>query len=362
MIEQNQHCELIDRGYLVTASEFDPSATAGIRIQGQWTAHVIGGDFDFLQILTRCDGMPTPSYGEAMNGIEFQVQLWSKPRSQAPSIAVRGSALQLGPVMQSGTLLLQTGQTYTFDIVDTGAWVTFTLTDGVNSALAWAAVIADNTTSRHVVFHNRENISGTNVAWLDDVAISAYGAVMPATAANVEGNAAYSGFPALPQSRTQVLMQPSAFGTQPTSGTITELQFRRDQGSVALAAGTATVQVTLGTAGRTPTTMSSTFAENWGARQQVAYPLPPASVAGAAIDTQAAVIEGATVSFTQALHLTIGGLPAAPYQSIATIGLGPTGVRAAGYAAPVTRLVLAVSGTATRPDATRYCGGFSGDV
>lgn len=62
------HVEFTNRGFLDTVREF-VAAAGGVRITGKWTydAAPIG---DFLQVLTRTDGVPQGTYGEVQTGVE----------------------------------------------------------------------------------------------------------------------------------------------------------------------------------------------------------------------------------------------------------------------------------------------------
>ena len=68
---------LVSPGYLISLHDIPglnriEVANGGLRITGTWTRQTT--DFDFLQVLTRSDGVPTGyfgTFGETQNGVEF---------------------------------------------------------------------------------------------------------------------------------------------------------------------------------------------------------------------------------------------------------------------------------------------------
>jgi hypothetical protein len=73
--EQNQHIELTDRGYLVTANQYDPSLVGPLTLTGTWTFNSATNSFqqeDRTGVITRSDAVPYgPPYGEVHNGVGF---------------------------------------------------------------------------------------------------------------------------------------------------------------------------------------------------------------------------------------------------------------------------------------------------
>jgi hypothetical protein len=171
---RNGQVVIQNRGHLNTTDEFDPAALGGLRITGEWTA----GDAsdDFLQILTRSDGIPVPPYGETRNGLEFRAQTLAV--SEAPSyltITGRGDASgTVTDVTSPGSLHIAPGQTYRFEVVDEGVAVRFTLTHARDPAQS--RTVRGRSTYRAptnlVTFHNRELCcNGSHTALLDNVKI-----------------------------------------------------------------------------------------------------------------------------------------------------------------------------------------------
>lgn len=176
-IETNQRMELTGRAHLVTAQEFDPDAAGGLRIEGVWTylASPACCDFDLLQILTRSDGVPSGTYGETANGLEFR---WYWDGSV--SIGKRGPHIVLGRDTPGVLVMPVLGQSYRFRCVDAGTTASFTLFDMQWTPLSTASVdiVSDSTSVKRVVFHNRENIGGIRRVALDDVSIESLGTVV----------------------------------------------------------------------------------------------------------------------------------------------------------------------------------------
>ena len=167
VVQENGHVRLTGRGHLLTRDEYDPEVEGGLYIKGKWT--YTGGD-DFLQILTRSDGLPDPANccGETQNGIEF----YANQTNNGVGIRVRGFEFTLTGNQGLGDIRLNAGATYEFYIIDDGAgnlgfciWEEGNRANaaGVQDTLSFAAA-----TSNHVVFHNRE---GGRTSRLEEVEI-----------------------------------------------------------------------------------------------------------------------------------------------------------------------------------------------
>lgn len=166
--ERNQRAEIVNRGHLVTVRQFDPSKLGGIRIRGKWTI-AAAPCHDIFQILTRSDGIPTGRYGDTRHGLEFL----GSTEQNTFRIHSRSSLILVGALRQRGVVSFQATKTYEFEVIDAGAFARISVREP-QSGTAWsleAKILADSTTSRHVVFHNREHVCGNNVVYLDDVAI-----------------------------------------------------------------------------------------------------------------------------------------------------------------------------------------------
>jgi len=177
--EQNQRLELVSRGHLNTAQEYDPVTLGGLRITGQWT-FVSGqggpGAPEFIQVLTRSDGTPAGQYGETANGVEFYMQtdngnLIIRTRNAATIDLTQLTAPSIGAV--------NANQVFNFEAIDDGlGGLSFTMTEvggAQRTATATAMINSDNFDSNVVTFHNRED---GRISYLDNVSIETL-AVIP---------------------------------------------------------------------------------------------------------------------------------------------------------------------------------------
>jgi len=167
--EESAHIKLKDRGHLNTVSQFDPTATGGVWISGEWTFNTLGG-VDSMQILTRSDGSPTGGSGETLNGIEFQY--WTN--GTQPNIVSRGGSLGVGAVVKTGALALAQGDTFRFDAIDDGTNLYFSMTEvgtPTSTASVQSTVTADSFAQDLIVFHNREETGTSHIAFLDNVEV-----------------------------------------------------------------------------------------------------------------------------------------------------------------------------------------------
>ena len=170
VLERNDRAELYARGHLVTRDQFDPLAVGGngLIITGEWT---FGSD-DFLQILTRSNGLPGGTYGETQNGIEFYA--YNRFDSQGKNyFQIRGRGVGVSTLATINNLDLGDGDVVNFRIVDTGANLHFWLQE-INDPSSWGHIHAYATTDMandYIVFHNRE---GSRTAYLDNVEIAIY--------------------------------------------------------------------------------------------------------------------------------------------------------------------------------------------
>jgi len=176
VVEQNQQIELQGRGHLNTVVQFEPTTQPGqgLRITGQWT--FVNSD-DMMQILTRSDGTPDPGNccGETANGVEFRVQ--GTGIGNTMTISGRGGASITG-VHNSGALGASAGETYDFEIRETGTNLYFTMDQvgGTNKRTVVATSPTDLSTDL-ITFHNREGGRRSN---LDNVVIDSPSPLGPA--------------------------------------------------------------------------------------------------------------------------------------------------------------------------------------
>lgn len=172
---------LKNRAHLVTTREFDPVALGGIRIRGRWTT--AGGEGsgpqipDFLQVLTRSDGVPNAfDYGETASGLHGEA-VFGATYPEPIRLKAKGPNVSLGAVSHNGLLRMRRpGTTFDFEFIDSGSRVTFRvtdLTDPSNTASASAEVLADSTKVKRVVIHNREFFDSDHVAKLHSLRIDA---------------------------------------------------------------------------------------------------------------------------------------------------------------------------------------------
>ncbi len=164
--ETGGHLLMTGRGYLNTVGEFDPEAVGGLSISGEWT--FVQGD-DFIQIMTRSDGVPVGQYGETNSGVEF----FAFEGDETVTIRARNADHTVANVVQSGAIVLNIGTTYLFTIIDDGAGLlSFALEESGNPAngtVVTAELTGDVSASNKVVFHNRE---GAHASQLERVSIT----------------------------------------------------------------------------------------------------------------------------------------------------------------------------------------------
>lgn len=142
------------RSHFVTVGQFDPTTVGGLCITGQWTFNTAD---DFMQILTRSDGLPSGGFGETQSGIEF----FANADTETVAIRSRNGDHTIDTVAAYDEMLtLDTGVAYSFEIIDDGngrlsleIWET---ADATNFGVVSANLAADFSVADHVVFHNRE--------------------------------------------------------------------------------------------------------------------------------------------------------------------------------------------------------------
>ncbi len=153
--ETGGHLSMVGRGHLITVGQFDPETVGGLSITGEWT--FVAGD-DFIQILTRSDGVPDPANccGETTSGVEF----YAFEGDEAVTIRARNGDHTVENVVQTGAIVLNIGTTYSFTVIDDGAGLlSFALEElgnPGNATMITAELTADVSDTNHVVFHNRE--------------------------------------------------------------------------------------------------------------------------------------------------------------------------------------------------------------
>ena len=162
---ENGKLELVNRGHLVTRHQFVPGAGGDLRIRGRFT---LASPLDMLQVLTRSDGRPRhDSYGDTTTGIECFVNM-----DAGGVIGIYGR----GEVRLRETIALleiEQGETFDFELLDTGQTVTFTVRKvGGDGASATVSTYCDQRTDDNfVVLHNRERTRIDRVTEVDHVMI-----------------------------------------------------------------------------------------------------------------------------------------------------------------------------------------------
>lgn len=168
VLEQNQRIELYNRGMLATVDQFDPLGLGGIRITGRYT--FLDGTFpnhDMLQIFTRSDAVPSGSFSEVLNGVQFHangndfIQLTTRVNGVGTSIT------------STVPIKIDNGDVFDFEARDDGVNLFFSITevggDGLSASITGTSALSFAT--NRVLIYNREFGSGAGINYLDDVRI-----------------------------------------------------------------------------------------------------------------------------------------------------------------------------------------------
>lgn len=154
--EEEGNLKLGSRGYLFTATEYDPELVGGLEITGEITLLTTQ---DVISILTRSDAVPSSYYGEATSGVRFQLN----GNGDTIGIAARNEDEDLYTVENAvvvGTIDFQANVVYTFTIIDDGEGsLSMVVTDRdtpENTISVTADLTGDFSDSNSVVIHNRE--------------------------------------------------------------------------------------------------------------------------------------------------------------------------------------------------------------
>jgi hypothetical protein len=162
--------ELSNRAHLNSVQSFDP-ASGAVHVTGEWT--IAGAGDDVIQILTRSSGTPAGPWGETSSGIVFIA--CSSHIGECPShMGIGGNGV--GANSSTGSLSIDPGVTFLFDVTDDGNNLSFTLTNKANPSQTRTITAASSyvSSSNLVTFHNREACcGGWHVARIDNVSISA---------------------------------------------------------------------------------------------------------------------------------------------------------------------------------------------
>jgi len=141
----------------------------GVRLTGTLTFsrfHNDGqGNFELLDIHTRCSGQPDPGRTHAVtSGIRFRID----SRWQAPVISALGPDFRITSNVRVGQLRIAEGDAFRFEIIDTGKTLSYTLTQ-VDDPANTATVSRDTSDTNFIVIHNRE---GKHTVQLDNMEIT----------------------------------------------------------------------------------------------------------------------------------------------------------------------------------------------
>ncbi|MBL8798484.1 MAG: FecR domain-containing protein [Planctomycetia bacterium] len=167
--------KLRGRAHLVSARPYDPVALGGLRVSGKVRFVQFlndgQGNFELFDVLTRSTGLAderTEKHGQAAAGIRFRLET----RRLTPTIEAIGPELRVGSLVRVGSLRIQEGDTFRFEVMDDGRNLAFKLTDladPANTATTTAVVTLDSSATDHVVIHNRE---GRHVLHLSELEIA----------------------------------------------------------------------------------------------------------------------------------------------------------------------------------------------
>ncbi|MDB4419292.1 hypothetical protein N9291_01670 [bacterium] len=152
--EEEGNVKLGSRGYLYTATEFDPELVGGLEITGELTFLTTQ---DVVSILTRSDATPVNVYGEANSGVQFVVSA----NGDTINITARNGDHFVENFLIDGTINFQANVVYTFTVIDDGEGsLSMVVTDKEtpeNTISATADLTSDTSSTNYVVIYNRES-------------------------------------------------------------------------------------------------------------------------------------------------------------------------------------------------------------
>ena len=162
--------KLVNRGYLISRTQFKPTPHRPLRITGTCCCADLG---DMFQLLTRADGISDPITGEVLQGLEFYVA-WSE--AENPQILSRGDPeLLFEQTIVEGMLDVKPQMLLNFEMIDSGSAVSFTLQEIGNASnrITIRAKATPSCKAYHVVLHNREREHSTahHVLYVDELQI-----------------------------------------------------------------------------------------------------------------------------------------------------------------------------------------------
>ncbi|MEM7067356.1 MAG: choice-of-anchor C family protein [Pseudomonadota bacterium] len=174
--ETGNELVLENRGYLVSAQEFEPTAETPVKIAGEWTFDDIT---EFLHITTRTVGSSSSIFGEVDDGVQISVAAVSIAGTNVPQ-GINAGEIVAGSFSSAATSAMPSGftvgQTYRFEVVDDGTNITATFTQIGNAANTATVTTVSNFsgTSNFVAIYNREFAGGVDehTSRIDNLTIS----------------------------------------------------------------------------------------------------------------------------------------------------------------------------------------------
>ena len=158
--EEGGNIQFANRGYLYTATEFDPALVGGIQISGELTFLTTQ---DVVSILTRSDATPSDSYGEVTSGVQFSLNA----NGDNVGITARNGDHTVENAVVDGMIDFQANVVYTFTVIDDGdGALSLVVTDKEapeNTISVSAELTNDISDNNHVVVHNREGNRTSNL-------------------------------------------------------------------------------------------------------------------------------------------------------------------------------------------------------
>ncbi|MDB4296253.1 LamG domain-containing protein [bacterium] len=158
--EEGGNIQFANRGYLYTATEFDPALVGGLQISGELTFLTTQ---DVVSILTRSDATPSDSYGEVTSGVQFSLNA----NGDNVGITARNGDHTVENAVVDGMIDFQANVVYTFTVIDDGdGALSLVVTDKEapeNTISVSAELTNDISDNNHVVVHNREGNRTSNL-------------------------------------------------------------------------------------------------------------------------------------------------------------------------------------------------------
>ncbi len=152
------------RGYLYTATEFDPEVVGGLEITGEITFLTVQ---DIVSVLTRSNAVPLAVYGEAESGIQFILSA----NGDTVNIVARNGDHIVQNAIVTGTIDFVANVVYVFKVIDDGAGVlsleVHEKANPTNTISVTAELVGDTSAANHVVIYNREGGRNSNLHQLE---------------------------------------------------------------------------------------------------------------------------------------------------------------------------------------------------